>query len=146
MRKFIWFLMAFLGVVFVYGCSSVGVARLPSAETLFISQASEDAFVCRGDLKYPYQPIGFVEISSMQCAPCAGDLKGVYKSLEKSMSEQLVQKAKKEMGADAVIDLKWSATSSFRRAIMSGYPCAALGSYIQNFNMITLRGLAVKTK
>jgi len=131
------------------GCASWGIARLPSKETLFVSSGSEDAFICRGELSYPYQPIGIVELSAMDCAPCAGDMPGKYKSVEKYLNQQLVEKAKREMGADAVIELKWSVISSYdsavQAAVASPYRVLMIpGAYMFNMNNVSVKGLAVK--
>ncbi|MBA3066350.1 hypothetical protein KJ633_04265 [bacterium] len=150
MRKIVMFFGAGT-LVFLSACTSYGIARLPSNKTLFISTAPEEPFIVKGDLSYPYQPLGFVEVSSIECAPCAGDMAGVYKTLEKKLNKELVQKAQREMGADAVIDLKWSASSSFSGAVQqtAGCPYAALmlpGAYVMNLNVVNLKGLAVKKK
>ncbi len=150
MRKTVLFFCSGM-LIFLSACTSYGVARLPSRNTLFVSTADEEPFIAKGDLSYPYQPVGFVEVSSIECAPCAGDMKGVYKTLEKKLNKELVQKAQREMGADAVIDLEWSAASSFSATVQQSASCpyAAITlpvAYVMNLNVVNLKGLAVKKK
>lgn len=118
--------------VFVAGCSSFGIARLPDKSQLFVSQSSEEGFILAGDLSYPYQPIGYLAVNSMlfngaAMNPCADQLGGTYKVLEKVISGQLYDKAKNEMGADGLIGLTWVVTPGL-------------------FTYVEVRGLAVKRK
>lgn len=149
MNRYLFYLMVFCFGLFLTGCTSWGIARLPSKEALFVSGGSEDSFISRGELSYPYQPIGLVEASALDCAPCAGDMSGKYSSLEKVLNQQLVEKARREMGADAVIELKWSVVSSYDGAlqIAAACPYGALmlpSAYLFNLNQVSVKGLAVK--
>lgn len=132
-----------------------GVARLPDAREIFITTADEAVFVAKKELVIPYQPVGFLEIKSFQVAPCQSGMKHKYTSLEKAISKDLIDKARKELGGDAVIDFSWAATStadtyldmaaSAGRAssfMMSLYPFALLG----NQNIIEMKGTVVKKK
>ena len=91
------------------GCgASWGIARLPENSTLFVSQSKEDAFVMAGEIKYPYQPIGYVEVNKMIFKPCGGgSLRESYSALEEVLSKDLFDKAKNQMGADAIIAVDW---------------------------------------
>jgi hypothetical protein len=129
-RRF--YLYAFVLLVFsgfMYGCASWGIARLPSKQQLFVSTSPEDGFVLSGDLDYPYQPLGYVAVDSVEFTPCSflDPLKQAYRSLEKVLSDKLVEKAKNEMGADGVINVTWTAAPSV-------------------LTYVTVRGLAVKRK
>lgn len=112
-KKLVFYFSALLvlGLVF-QSCTSIGVARLPEKGQLFVSRSSEDGFILAGTLEYPYQPLAYIAIDDSQFTPCASTniLEGSYKSLEKVLSGPLVDKAKKQMGADGVIGLRWNVT------------------------------------
>jgi len=128
-----------------------GVARLPDAREIFITTADEGVFVAKKDLVIPYQPVGFLEIKTEKIAPCQADMKGKYTSLEKAINTDLIEKAKKQLGGDAVIDFQWSASSTadgFLEAA-AGNPYLTL-SYpivlLLNRNVISMKGTVVKQK
>lgn len=145
--------------VLLGACAGVqwGVARLPDARELFITTADESVFVAKKDLVIPYQPVGFVEIRSIKSAPCQSGMADKYTSLEKAISEDLIAKARQELGGDAVVDFQWSAMSTadmwLEAAAVSADPYTSsimLLSYpfalLANQNIITMKGTVVKKK
>jgi len=154
-RKYI-LIATLLAVATLYlGCSTTnwGVARLPDARTLFVTQAQEESFVAKKDLVVPYQPVGFLEINTMKFQACGGNMTGMYTSLERAMANELVDKARQKLGAEAVINYKWSVKSSFQtylQVVSQSSYCAPLlalglpGMYILNVNTVSMKGTAVK--
>ena len=129
-RQFIFSIFVMLASVVLFGCATQwGVARLPDKNQLFVSQSPEDGFILAGTLDYPYQPLGYVAVDSLMFGSCNSKtpLKNAYRSLEKVISDKLVQKVKNDMGADGLINVEWSVTPG-------------LLTYVQ------VRGLAVKRK
>jgi len=131
-RIIIYFSLLIFVSIGIYGCASWGIARLPAKDKLFVSDSREDGFIMAGTLDYPYQPLGYVAIDNSEltlaaCLPGADPLNIAYKSLEKVLSDKLVQKAKKEMGADGVISVIWTSTPGV-------------------ITYVSVRGLAVKRK
>ena len=157
-KSIIVFLALVLAAAMQMGCSSTdwGVARLPDARTLFITTAKEQSFVAKRDLVIPYQPVGFLGISAKKFQPCGGNLTGMYTTLERAMAQDLIDKAKNELGGDAVIDMRWWVTSSFKSYLemysqtggkggliyLAGLPAA----YVMNYNVVDIRGTVVKKK
>ena len=109
-RIFIMLITLVVLALLLVSCTSTGLARLPSNKKLFISTSSENGFVLSGTLAYPYQPIGYVKVRSIQLTPCSRRLSSAYKALEKTMVEQLATKAVNDYGADAIINMDWSVT------------------------------------
>jgi hypothetical protein len=160
-KKTIYVVMLLTLSVLYFGCSSLdwGVARLPDAKTLFISEAKEQSFVAKKSLVIPYQPVGFMGIRSDKFQACGGNLTGTYTSLERAINQELIDKARNELGGDAVINFKWTVTSSFQQyleyynmvAQQNAYvaACVALGlpvAYVFNNNVVRMYGTVVKKK
>lgn len=131
MRKMLFLGTAvFAAAAVLGGCASVGTARLPDRSKLFVSTSPENGFVLAGTLDYPYQPLGYVAVDSLQFTPamaCGNGLKVGYESLEKTLNTELKNKAKKEMGADGVIGLDYLVSPGI-------------------ITYVRVRGLAVKRK
>jgi hypothetical protein len=152
------FLSLVLAAVALMSCASTdwGVARLPDARTLFITTAKEQSFVAKKDLIIPYQPVGFLGIKTAKFQPCGGNLTGMYTSLERAMAQELIDKAKNELSGDAIIDMQWWVSSSYKDYLAAyaqmgsqvgifylvGLPAA----YVFNFNVVDIRGTVVKKK
>jgi hypothetical protein len=160
-KKTLYIVMLLSLSVLYFGCSSVdwGVARLPDAKTLFISTAVEQSFVAKKSLVIPYQPVGFMGIRADKFQACGGNLTGTYTSLERAINQELIDKARNELGGDAVIDFKWDVSSSWQRYLeayqmtsqhniyigaimMIGMPFA----YVLNSNTVRMYGTVVKKK
>lgn len=133
-------------------CATVGVARLPDTDKLFITTASENSFVMKRDLVIPYQPLGLVEYSVPQLRPFQSDHVGLYRSLEVAINQHLVKIARDKLGADAVVDVKFEVTSSFKDSlpVLDKIPVAGwVGMFFTglfNVNTVRVTGLAVKMK
>lgn len=102
------------------GCSSIGLARLPSNDKLFISTSTENGFVLGGQLDYPYQPLGFVKVQTVKFTPCfmftphmLNPLANAYVALEETLNEELASKASSDYGADGIIQLDWLVAPGF---------------------------------
>lgn len=116
-------------LVLVSSCTTIGFARLPANDKVFISGSSENGFVLSGKLEYPYQPLGYVSMEANYFTPFAffGELWNKYHYLEKALVENLSQKAVSKWGADGIVDLKWNSYSGF-------------------FTVVRITGLVVKRK
>ena len=114
-KLFLYSILVLLATVVLYGCASWGIARLPDKSQLFVSQSTENGFIMAGTLDYPYQPLGYVAVDQVSFTPCGGGnpYKTGYNALEKVMSDRLVQKVKNEMGADGMINVKWTVAPGF---------------------------------
>lgn len=140
---------AFAGIT---ACATVGVARLPDTDKLFITTASENSFVMKHDLVIPYQPLGLVEYAVPQLRPFQSDHVGLYRSLEMAINQHLVKIAKEKLGADAVVDVKFEVRSSFKDSlpVLDKIPVAGwVGMFFTslfNVNTVRVTGLAVKMK
>jgi hypothetical protein len=123
------FLLALIGAsLFLSSCASIALARLPSNDKIFISQASENGFVAAGKLDYPYQPIGYINVEqSHLLAPGKDELEVKYGALEKTLVKELTKTALAKWGIDAIINLKWE--------VIPGL-----------FTTVRITGLAVKRK
>lgn len=129
MKKLLLLLLSASLLVLVSSCTTIGFARLPSNDKLYISGSSENGFVLSGKLDYPYQPIGYVNMEANYFTPFAffGMLWNKYHYLEKALVENLSQKAVTKWGADGIVDLKWHSTSGV-------------------FTVVQITGLVVKRK
>ena len=162
MKKYFTLIVLAFTASLLVGCGSTqwGVARFPDARTLFITTANEDAFVAKRDLIIPYQPIGPMGLVTTKFQPCGGNLKGTYTSLERAIAGELIDKAKKELGGDAIINYEWSVSSSWQRFLATYSAFAQTGdvystafltvvapfAYVLNSNTVMMQGLVVKKK
>ena len=101
-------------------CTSTSLARLPSNDKLFISTASENAFIASGNqLEFPYQPIGYIKITQKHLTPYmflpskSSYIRAKYSSLENTLMTKLSDKAVTQLGADGIINLKWNVIPGF---------------------------------
>ncbi len=128
MRRHLLFLIALMGLsLFLSSCASIGFARLPSNDKIFISQSSENGFVVAGKLDYPYQPIGYINVEQSHLLLPGNELEVKYGALEKTLTKELTQTALKKWGIDGIINLKWE--------VITGL-----------FTTVKITGLAVKRK
>ncbi|MBL8991876.1 MAG: hypothetical protein JNM63_00955 [Spirochaetia bacterium] len=159
--KKIYTILSLASLAFMFAlssCATVGIARLPDTDKLFISTASEDSFVAKKDLVVPYQPLGFVEYYTPELRIFGANLVDQYKSLENAIAKQLVKSAVDKLGADAVVDFKFEVSSSFRDIYpylsqLTGTPVIGIIGYIGmgiaaffNVNSVKITGMAVKKK
>jgi hypothetical protein len=98
-----------LAVLALNSCTSIGLARFPSKDKLFVSTSTENGFILSGSLDYPYQPVGIVAIQTYKCTPCffINPLDQAYTALEESITGELAQKAAGDYGADGIIQVRW---------------------------------------
>lgn len=159
--KKLYTLLTLASVAFMFAlssCATVGIARLPDTDKLFISTASEDSFVAKKDLVVPYQPLGFVEYYVPEVRLFGANLVDQYKSVENAIAQQLVKSAVEKLGADAVVDFKFEVKSSYRDIYpalsqFASWPVIGILGYIGmgitaffNVNSVRITGMAVKKK
>lgn len=138
-------------VSFSLGCVNWGVARLPDANMLFITTAEEEAFVSKKKFVVPYQPIGILEIRKSQCSPCNGTMTGKYSSLDIAINKQLIEKARDQLGGEAVTAFEPQVSSTFdvflKAAKQNPYFTYFLPfAYIFNWNYVQMKGVVAKKK
>jgi len=130
-KSWLWIALLVVTSFVISNCASVGTARLPNKSQLFVSTSPEDGFILAGNLDYPYQPLGYFAVDSMQFTPmamCSENYLAIgYGALEKVLNKEVKQKAKSEMGADGLIGLDYLFTPGI-------------------FTYVRVRGIAVKRK
>ncbi len=102
------FVMSAMSLI-VFSCASMGVAKLPANEKMFVTTATEDSFVRERNLDFPYQPLAYLSISEMYFTPFSifNMVWTKYHYLEKLLVAKLGESAVKKLGADGIVNINW---------------------------------------